>query len=139
MAGLFAASGIGYCVYASLPHPKGVTAQVSVPALSSLSDSGLVVQPLEVNFSDSAAKLADIGKTIVTGASIEPSVPGKWVWTSDRRLIFAPDSGFDWPAGRTYKIAFDRALFPSYLRLESYHLPFTTRPFTAEIEGHFYV
>jgi len=139
LSGLFATFGTAYLIYVSLPHPQEVAVKIAPPDLSAITSDGLVVQPLAVNFAGSAAKLADIGKTVIAGASIEPNVPGKWRWTSDRQLLFVPDSAFDWPAGRSYQVALDRSLFPAYLRLERYRIPFTTRPFGVQIEGHFYV
>src|SRR5262249_38265731 len=93
--------------------------------------------PVRIAFSVPVAPLVAIDKEVAQGISVSPAVAGKWRWDSDRELVFQPKD--DWPIGAQYKVAFERKLFVSNVRLAKYDAEFATAAFVAAFdEARFY-
>ncbi|MBI2386036.1 MAG: alpha-2-macroglobulin family protein [Elusimicrobia bacterium] len=114
----------------SRPKPRLLSWSASGPGPTPLTD-GARPDPVRISFSDSAAKLEDIGKSVTRGISIAPRARGTWSWASDREMIFTPDE--DWPAGQGYAVRFEQGFFPGHVRLESLEGRFVTAPFAATL------
>ncbi len=85
----------------------------------------------------SVAPLNRIGKVVASGIQLKPSVPGQWRWRNDKELAFTPQK--EWPAGETFSVSFEKAVFASSAKLQSYHHNFKTQPFSAAIQqAYFY-
>src|SRR6202000_2769423 len=93
------------------PEPDRITFTVTAPAASQYEDGDgkptLVVRPLVVTFSASAAPIELVGKAAGQGVAVDPAVKGKWTWESDRVLKFTPAQ--DWPVGFKGEATFDPA------------------------------
>ena len=114
----------------SRPKTRLLSWSASGPGPTPLKD-GARPEPVRIAFSDSAAKLEDIGRAVTRGVAIAPRVRGTWSWASEHELVFTPDE--DWPAGQAYAIRFDRGFFPGHIRLESLEGRFVTAPFAAAL------
>jgi len=130
--------------YDSLPKPTRVVADVIVPGISPIIDDELRPLPLAIKFSvktdprtllttvESVARIDLVNEELTDGASIEPTIPGKWLWEDENSLVFQPSE--DWPAGQEYTVHFDESLFSPNLILASDHAEFTTRDFSTELD-----
>lgn len=121
-------------------HPKtGLTAvTVIVPPVSLVVDGKIYPSHLSIKFSQSAALLDQIGKKVVRGVELQPALPGTWSWSSDRELIFRPET--DWPAGKEYTVRLQSSIFPEHVKLDTYRPRFTTEKFQAALANlEFYV
>lgn len=134
----------GYHWYKNLPRPHYITAYITAPQITPVGKV-LVPDVLTVDFgiknngfaSKSVAPIKLIGKEITKGITFTPAMPGKWVWQNDSRLIFTPSQ--DWPAGQEYSIHFDKTVFATGTKMESFNYSFSTLPFEATIaEFKFY-
>lgn len=114
----------------SRPKPRLLSWSAAGPGPTPLKD-GARPEPIKISFTDSAAKLEDIGRPVKRGLSIEPRARGSWSWASDHEIVFTPSE--DWPAGREYTLRFERGFFPAHVRLESLEGHVRTAPFTAEL------
>ncbi len=114
----------------SRPRPRVLSWTAAGPGPTPLRD-GARPEPLRVTFSDSAAKLEDIGRTVSKGISMEPRARGSWSWAGERELAFTPSE--DWPAGQEYTLRFDRGFFPAHVHLESLSGRARTAPFTSDL------
>lgn len=114
----------------SRPKLRLLSWSASGPGPTPLKD-GARPEPVRITFTDSAAKLEDIGRPITRGIALSPRTRGTWSWSSEQELVFTPDE--DWPAGRTYSVRFDKAFFPGHVRLASLEGRFVTAPFTAAL------
>jgi hypothetical protein len=79
---------------------------------------------LKVNFSDAAAPLELIHKTVTDAVAISPEIPGTWTWASDRSLHFSPQQ--EWQAGQEYTLAFSSTALPAEVRLSNMKPTFRT-------------
>ncbi|PKM08250.1 MAG: alpha-2-macroglobulin [Gammaproteobacteria bacterium HGW-Gammaproteobacteria-4] len=126
---------LGYRWWQALPRPPApvaVTFQVSAPGLTDYRKQPIVVQALRVEFSDSAAALALVGKPVSAGIRMSPELAGTWTFSSDRELVFRPQD--DWPVGQHFEVRFDRALvFAPQVRVAETEFEFDSAPFTAQI------
>ena len=114
----------------SRPAPETVSVTITAPGPTPL-ERDAVIPPLVVGFGDSAARLADVGKSVTTGIALQPVIAGAWTWVDDRTLRFEP--AVDWPVAQRYELRLDRALFPAHVRLASYTHRFATADFSAAI------
>jgi hypothetical protein len=112
------------------PTPETVPVTLLPPGPTPL-EKDAVVSPLVVEFGDSAARLADVGRPVAEGVALQPVIAGTWTWQDDRRLQFQPAA--DWPVATRYELRLDRALFPSHVRLAGYTHRFSTAEFSATI------
>jgi len=114
------------------PEPVAVTLQVAAPGLTDYSTAPIVVHPLRVSFSASAAVLALVGKPVTAGIQMRPELAGSWTFSSDSELIFRPHD--DWPVGQHFTVRFDTALvFAPQVRMADDAFAFDSAPFTAQI------
>ncbi|VVC77248.1 hypothetical protein AQUSIP_25750 [Aquicella siphonis] len=139
-AALSAALIYGFYWYHSLPRPERVVAQLTPPKITPL-DTLLVPDVLTLDFgilsngklsTRPVAPLDSIGKQVAKGITIRPEIKGKWVWDSDSRLVFTPET--DWPAGQRYTISFTRDFFTPNANMASMNASFDTLPFEAAVQ-----
>nr|WP_019217176.1 hypothetical protein [Legionella tunisiensis] len=134
--------GYGYYWYKNQPQPQLVTAAITAPKITPLTEEEtLVPDNLTIDFgfkevqdnfvTQSVAPLQLIGKEVPEGIELSPAMPGKWRWESDSRLVFTPDQ--DWPAGQTYDIHFVKHAFAATAKMERFDYSFSTEPFQAKI------
>jgi uncharacterized protein YfaS (alpha-2-macroglobulin family) len=121
----------GWQWYEHLPEPYYLQVSVSRPGPTPL-EPNAIPDPVDVQFSGSAAKLGAIGKNVISGIAVTPPLEGAWRWASDSLLVFTPRN--DWPIGQDYTIKFDRKLFPSHILLKGYSYSFRSPDFGASIE-----
>jgi hypothetical protein len=129
----------GYLWWINRPVPHYVTLTVIDPELTTYDDKGTrSITPLRVVFSESAAILSQVQKTVSAGISMRPALAGEWSWTSDTELRFAPKD--DWPVDGAFTVQLPRrGLFPGRVLLEDYAFTFRSKPFSARItESRFY-
>jgi uncharacterized protein YfaS (alpha-2-macroglobulin family) len=129
---VFAAGG-GYVWWANRPKPHYVTVKAHSPDLTRYTDDGVVhVDVMKITFSESAAPLKQLQKTVTTGIELSPAVPGAWTWTTDKELRFTPKN--DWPVDGAFTVRLARkGLLASQVELEDYTVRFRSRPFEAVI------
>jgi len=118
--------------YQRQPKPHRVSAQVAPIPVTPL-EKELKFPPLSIEFTESAARLDDLKNPAVQHVRLEPAMSGTWKWTNDRKLAFTPAQ--DWPAGRNYRIIFDKHLFPSHIRMDKLEYDVSTPQFRAEIKS----
>lgn len=123
----------GWVWYKNRPVPEYVTYTVTAPALTEWGDRGIVViHPLAVEFSESAAPLQKVEKTVAAGVQISPKVAGEWYWVTDKNLEFRPKN--DWPIDGKFTVSFSRkGFFTRGVLLEEYSFDFRSQPFSASI------
>lgn len=133
------AAGIGgYRWYRVQPQPVQTHATLTAPALTLWKDDKPVIAPLVIAFSDSAAPLEELGKTITKGVTLSPKLAGTWTWETETRLVFQPMG--DWPVGQKFDIDLaKKGLVATQVTLDDYQLEFSSAPFAAQItESRFY-
>ncbi|TCV96452.1 hypothetical protein EC912_102803 [Luteibacter rhizovicinus] len=120
------------------PEPNRITFSAPAPAPSAYDQTPVVIHPLVVRFSGSAARIESLQKPVTDGIVMNPKLAGQWTWENDRTLKFVPAE--DWPVGRHVEVSFDKAkVFAPALLLADDHFTFDTAPFTASIQhGEFY-
>lgn len=119
-------------------EPQRITWQANAPAITDYSKLPLVIHPLELDFSASAAPIERVGKPVTAGIAMQPETKGQWTWVDDRTLRFTPAT--DWPVGQHYKVRFDIAqTFAHHVLLADDHFEFDTDLFKATLgRGEFY-
>lgn len=123
--------------YSLSPRPETIKIYMTAPGITDLTKEKPVPDPIILQFSDSAAPLQQIGKQVTEGVSLSPSMPGKWIWKSDRELRFLPAD--DWRIDESYSIHLDKDFFPKHVQLNRYTLSFDTPGFAGEfINSEFY-
>jgi alpha-2-macroglobulin len=129
----------GWVWYKTRPVPHYVTYVITAPGLTEYGDAGISsIKPFTVTFSESAAPLQQVEKTITAGIELSPKMPGAWTWTNDKHLTFMPKN--DWPIDQRFAVSFARrGFFAPGVLLEDYSVNFHTQPFTARIaQSQFY-
>jgi alpha-2-macroglobulin len=121
----------GWQWYEHLPEPYYLQVTVSRPGPTPL-EPNAVPDPVDIQFSGSAAKLGAIGKNVTSGITVTPALEGVWRWAGDSELVFTPRN--DWPIGQDYTLVLDRKLFPSHVLLRDYSYSFRSPDFSASIE-----
>lgn len=129
----------------SLPKPVYIVASITAPDLtpnisnakpdSVLVDfdydfSALHAEQLAPEGEASVARIDLVGKEVPQGITIEPAMPGKWQWQTDRRLVFTPEK--DWPAGTEYKVTFAKNIFVQEARFKQYDYSFQSPAFAIQ-------
>src|SRR5580698_9331938 len=70
------------------PEPDRITIEAVAPAITSYERPdgapALVIHPLDVKFSGSAAPIEKVGKSVSRGITMDPELKGTWKWTDDR-------------------------------------------------------
>lgn len=123
----------GYLYYKSLPKPIVFTVTGQPPTPTVLEEP-IYFNSLFVYFSGSSAPLDMIGKEVITGITMMPQVKGKWFWTSDVQLSFAPSE--DWPVDTKFTVKFEKELFAKHVKLDKMKYEFNTEPFTATVQSN---
>ena len=118
--------------YQHRPKPRYVTVKIDPIPVTKL-EKDLTFPTVDVRFSESAARLEDLKKVPVPGVRLDPPLPGKWMWATDKHLFFKPTE--DWPADQKFKIIFDKKFFPPHVLVESRIYEFTTPPFEIAIKS----
>ncbi len=126
----------GYQWDQNRPRQASVTAHIIAPAITPNAKE-LVPHQLIIDYSKSVAPLKQINKEVTSGITLDPNMPGTWLWETDNRLVFTPKQ--DWPAGQTYNIHFAKNVFAPNVNIESLNYSFATQPFKISIaEFKFY-
>ncbi|MBM9614074.1 alpha-2-macroglobulin family protein [Desulfobulbus rhabdoformis] len=124
----------GYTWYSQRPQPQTVEYALESPALTDYASSPVKVHPLRVRFGQSVAPIDIIGKEVLQGIRLEPSLKGSWKWEDDQTLSFIPAQ--DWPIAQTFRLSFSKdALFTPGVLLGAYASNFQTPPFSATVES----
>ena len=129
----------GWLWYKSRPVPHYVTYTISAPGLTEYGDKGISsIKPLAVKFSEPAAPLQQVEKTVTAGIAISPRIAGAWFWVDDKVLQFTPKN--DWPIDGGFTVTFARkGFFARGVQLEDASFEFRSQPFSAKIaESQFY-
>ncbi|NRB39920.1 MAG: alpha-2-macroglobulin family protein, partial [Pseudomonadales bacterium] len=121
---LLISSVAGFLYYDSLPKPVMIKATIDklhiTPNYSSAKPSNLNIH-FAYDFSQmhkdqarpegqpSVARIDLVAKAVTNGISLSPAKKGQWMWLSDRRLQFVPET--DWPAGTEYTVSFESSIF----------------------------
>ena len=129
----------GWVWYKSRPVPHYVTFTVTAPGLTEYDEKGISsIKPLAVQFSESAAPLQQVDKTVTVGIDLSPKMPGDWHWVSDKDLEFTPKN--DWPVDKAFTVSFARkGFFARGVLLEDDSFDFRSQPFSAKLaESQFY-
>ena len=125
----------GYRWYQSRPRPieePPATFTLQAPDVTDYEQTPITVHPLTLTFNRSVAPLALVGKQASAGIELKPELAGKWTWTSDHELSFAPKD--DWPVGQDFDLRFDRKLaFAEHARVEKDRAQFKSADFTAKV------
>lgn len=149
LVGIAALAG-GYYYYQQLPKPLQVIASIEAPVIGDYIDDTEQPTPLTLRFAYdtpdntdsaaqimpatplSAARLDLIGEVITAGVSLSPALAGKWSWQDDNSLSFTPEQA--WPAGTTYTVNLESAIFAPNTRLAQRQYRFSTSDLTVDIE-----
>jgi len=75
--------------YQHRPKPRYVTVKIDPIPVTKL-EKDLTFPTVDVRFSESAARLEDLKKVPVLGVRLDPPLPGKWMWATDKHLFFKP-------------------------------------------------
>jgi uncharacterized protein YfaS (alpha-2-macroglobulin family) len=124
------------------PEPPRITFEAHGPAVTDYETADgtptVIVHPVDVKFSASAAPIERVGKTAARGISMDPALKGKWTWVDDRVLRFAPAG--DWPVGAHVSVQFDvKQAFAPHVLMADDHLTFDVPGFTITPgKGEFY-
>jgi len=116
--------------YSHRPKERRVQATIAPVSITKL-EKELKFPPLNVYFSDHAARLEDLQKRSLSGVHLNPHIAGTWRWSADDILLFEPKE--DWPAERKFVVIFDRNFFPHHVRLERLRYEFKTPALTIAI------
>ena len=110
--------------------PNALELSISAPERTDYEHSPIIVHPLRVHFSGSAANLQSVGKA-ATGIELLPPLAGSWTWEDDQTLYFLPSN--DWPVGQHFEINLDPKLaVADTVILAPFELEFDSKPFVAE-------
>ncbi|MBL8299271.1 MAG: alpha-2-macroglobulin [Rhodanobacteraceae bacterium] len=120
------------------PEPVVATFAANAPALTDYSSEPITVHSLDLNFSQSVAPLALVGKDVTAGITLTPAIAGKWNWVNDRLLRFMPAG--DWPVGQKYQGRFDKkVLFAPQANVRADDFEFATADFVVSlVSSEFY-
>ncbi|WP_439891279.1 alpha-2-macroglobulin family protein [Ralstonia sp. 25C] len=116
-------------------EPERITFKVKAPAVTSYADEEgkpkVVVHPLDIEFSRSAAPIEVVGKPAGNGISMQPALKGDWTWLNDRTLRFMPAA--DWSIGAHIEVSFNVAqAFAPHVLLADDHLSFDVPTFNVQ-------
>jgi uncharacterized protein YfaS (alpha-2-macroglobulin family) len=135
----------GWAWYQSLPHPpepERITFEAPAPAITDYAPADsvhkIVIHPLDVKFSGSAAPIELVGKTVTKGITMSPALKGRWSWSDDRTLHFVPAQ--DWPVGVHVEVEFDvKQAFAQHVLMADDHFAFDMPAFAMTARsGEFY-
>ncbi len=142
---VFAAGLVAWHWYANrqeAPEQARITIDAQAPAVTDYEQSdgtpAVVIHPLDVKFSGSAAPIELVGKAVTHGIAMEPALKGTWRWVDDRTLRFTPDA--DWPVGAHETVRFTLAtVFAPHVLMADDHVDFDVPGFAVTAgDGEFY-
>ncbi|MGY2950895.1 alpha-2-macroglobulin [Ewingella americana] len=81
------------------------TVRVAGPQLINYNAQNRPPQEIILYFSNAAAPITLVGKTVEQGVSLSPAVEGQWAWRNAATLVFTPKAAL--PMGSAYKIKLD--------------------------------
>lgn len=105
----------GYHAWLNRPQPiepapmvyQQTTVRVAGPQLINYNAQNRPPQEIILYFSNAAAPITLVGKTVEQGVSLSPAVEGQWAWRNAATLVFTPKAAL--PMGSAYKIKLDAA------------------------------
>ena len=137
----------GYVYYQRLPKPLMIKGTVIRPGLTP-NVKNPVPAALQIAFDydregtssnriipengPSVARIDLVNKKIIKGITINPAIPGVWMWQGDRYLEFKPRQ--EWAPGVDYQIHTDKTIYSGDVKLKQYDHFFTAHPFDASID-----
>lgn len=103
----------GYHAWLNRPQPiepapmvyQQTTVRVAGPQLINYNAQNRPPQEIILYFSNAAAPITLVGKTVEQGVSLSPAVEGQWAWRNAATLVFTPKAAL--PMGSAYKIKLD--------------------------------
>lgn len=118
--------------------PDALSVSVEAPVLTDYRQTPIVIAPLRLRFSESAAPLEHIGKLVTEGISLLPLVNGQWLWEDESTLLFTPAG--DWPVGQRIAIELEaKKLLAAERRIMETRFEFATASFElSDFSGEFY-
>lgn len=129
------AGGIfGYQWWQTRPRPVEVSFKLEQPTRTEIEYDDVQLRqpkPFVVRFEKSVAPLALVGKEVVQGIQMSPTLAGIWKWTSDKTLEFLPKE--DWPVGGEYRVVLERAAIAPQVHLASDEFKLLAPPFVARL------
>jgi uncharacterized protein YfaS (alpha-2-macroglobulin family) len=127
------ASVAGYDWYQHRPKPSLVNARINPISLGHDHLSIDFVKNERMNLvTTAAAPLEQVGKPVNAGIEISPAISGRWIWKSDKDLVFIPEQS--WSAGQTYRITFNKTALDSAVQMQSDYYDFSTPPLKVTVE-----
>jgi alpha-2-macroglobulin len=131
----------GWQWYKNRPKPEEpvkIAITAHAPLLTDYTKQPIVISPLDIRFTKSAAPIELVGKPVTTGISMQPVVKGQWSWVDDRNLRFVPAE--DWPVGKHFEVRFDvPKAFAGHVLMADDHVDFDTVAFEMTTgRGEFY-
>ncbi|HSX59611.1 MAG TPA: alpha-2-macroglobulin [Tahibacter sp.] len=116
------------------PAPVIAKLTTEAPSLTDYTSEPVTVHALDLNFSQSVAPLALVGKDVTSGITLDPAVAGRWNWVNDRLLRFTPAG--DWPVGQAFRGRFDKkVLFAPQANVDADTFEFATAAFAVRLVG----
>lgn len=116
------------------PEPVIARFSTNAPSLTDYTSEPITVHAFDLNFSQSVAPLALVGKDVTAGITLDPPIAGKWNWVNDRLLRFMPAG--DWPVGQKYRGRFDKkVLFAPQANVRDDGFEFATADFAIKLAG----
>jgi uncharacterized repeat protein (TIGR01451 family) len=103
--------------------------QAAAPVVA---DKDLKPAPFVVRFSLPSSPLDKTGKEPGSGVTMEPHIPGKWLWNDNRTLTFTPDA-LHWRPGTDFKVTIATSEVAPNLDFSKREIEFATLPLLAEL------
>ncbi len=108
----------------------------NVPGIQSpgIPEKDLSPTPFVVHFSLPSAPLEKTGKEPGPGVTIQPAVPGKWLWSDSKTLVFTPEA-LHWQPGANYTVTLARQELAPKLDFSKSKIEFNTAPLQADLQN----
>lgn len=145
-------AALGFYYYDGLPKPLTVKPLLSeiqlTPNYDDADPSNLYIEfnynltnmkqgEVRPSGQPSVARIDLVDKTIEDGVRLFPAKQGQWIWITDRKIQFIPES--DWPAGTQYRVEFNANIFSPDTLLSDETTTFFTPDLTATfLQSEFY-
>ncbi len=131
LAGAVAASSWwGWRWWQAQPRPVETSLSARAPGITDFANNG-APKPLVLDFSQSAAPLAAVGKELPEGLLLTPALAGTWRWVGDKRIEFTPKA--EWLVGTPYRVTLNKAQLAPQVRMQSLEAEFTTPAFVVKL------
>lgn len=146
LLGCSAAGWYGWNAWLNRPQPIDIAplavqetrAQVENPQAVDYRRTSVPHQTFTLYFSNAAAPITGIGKTVTAGISLKPALEGEWRWSDAQTLIFTPKNPL--PMGATYQIDLEpEKLLAPQINMETTRFTFRTPAFSYQLgESEYY-